>query len=123
GATLEEKVEHALRTALDLVDAQAGSILLAVPESRQLVFKHSIGVHPVPIGVTMPWDQGITGIVFQSGKLEIVPDVKQDPRHFPGIDLLTQHMSRDVIVLPLKQWEGKVIGVMTVLNKRNSRLG
>lgn len=123
GATLEEKVEHALRTALELVDAQAGSILLALPDSRQLVFKHSIGVHPVPVGVSMPWDQGIAGSVFQSGKMEIVPDVKKDPRHFPGIDVLTQHTSRDLIVLPLKQWEGKVIGVLTVLNKRDGRLG
>jgi signal transduction histidine kinase len=122
GCTLDEKVEHALQTALELVNAEAGSVLLAVPEHRQLVFKHSIGVHPVPLGVTMPWDQGIAGTVFQSGKLEIVRDARQDPRHFPGIDVLTRHSSRDMIVLPLKQWEGKVIGVLTVLNKRDGQL-
>ena len=121
-STLEEKVEQALQTALDLVNAEAGSVLLAIPEAQQLAFKHSIGLHPVPCGVTLPWDQGIAGTVFQSGKLEIVPDAKQDPRHFPGIDVLTQHNSRDIIVLPLKQWEGKPIGVMTVLNKREGRL-
>jgi signal transduction histidine kinase len=122
GCTLDEKVEHALQTALELVNAEAGSVLLAVPETRQLVFKHSIGVHPVPLGVTMPWDQGIAGTVFESGKLEIVRDAKQDPRHFPGIDLLTELCSRDMIVLPLKQREGRGIGVLTVLNKRDGRL-
>src|SRR6185295_3981537 len=74
-------------------------------------------------GVSMPWDEGVAGSVFQSGHVEIVPDVKQDPRHFPGIDLLTQHTTRDLIVVPLKQWEGKVIGVLTVLDKRDVRLG
>lgn len=120
--TLDEKVEHALQTALELVNAEAGSVLLADPESQQLVFQHSIGIHPVPRGVTIAWDQGIAGTVFQSGKLEIVSDVKQDPRHFPDIDRLTQLNSRDMIVLPLKQWEGRPIGVMSVLNKREGRL-
>ena len=65
---VDELVETALRTALDEVDAQAGSVLLADPESQQLIFQYSIGEKPVPRGTGLPWDKGIAGSVFQSGE-------------------------------------------------------
>ncbi len=118
---LDELVEQALRTALDVVQAEAGSVLLADPELRQLVFHHSIGKSPVPAGTRISWDYGIAGAVFHSAKAEIIPDVKRDGRHFPGIDLEVGYTTRDMITLPLKRWGGKPIGVLNVLNKRNHR--
>jgi len=116
---LDELVEQALKTALEVVGAEAGAVLLADPQSKQLVFHHSMGECPVPSGTQMPWDYGIAGAVFNSEKAEIVPDVKQDRRHFPGIDLQVGYTTHDMIILPLKRWKGAPIGVLTVLNKRN----
>jgi signal transduction histidine kinase len=118
---LNEVVEQALRTALDVVQAEAGSVLLADPGSRQLVFHHSIGKSPVPSGTRISWDYGIAGAVFHSAKAEIIPDVKRDGRHFPGIDSEVGYTTRDMITLPLKRWGGKPIGVLNVLNKCNHR--
>ena len=50
---LDELVETTLRIALEEVDGEAGSILLADPETQQLVFQYSIGEKPVPRGTAI----------------------------------------------------------------------
>ena len=120
--TPDELVAKALRTALDVVQAASGSILLADPVSQQLIFRHSIGESIVKAGTAIPWDKGIAGSVFQSGVPLVVRDVKQDPRHSSAIDELTKHTTHDMIAIPLKRWEGEPIGVLEVLNKRGGLL-
>jgi signal transduction histidine kinase len=119
---LQDLIEQALRTMLDVLDAENGSVLLADKESEQLVFYHSIGDKPVPQGAVIPWKQGIAGAVFHSRKPEIVTDAHDDPRHFVDIDLACGSVTRDMITIPLKKWEGEPIGVVQVMNKRQGRL-
>jgi len=119
---VDDLVESALRTTLEVLGADAGSVLLADPTSKKLVFRHSIGEKPVPIGTGIPWDQGIAGAVFASGEPQIIADVKEDRRHLRDIDALTGYTSRDMITFPLKRWEGEPIGVLQILNKREGRL-
>ena len=120
--TVDDLIQKALHTALDVVGAEAGSVLLADPESKQLVFRHSVGENPVPAGTAIDWDQGIAGSVFTTGEPAVISDVRQDSRYFGGIDKSTGYETRDIIVLPLKRWEGAPIGVLNVLNKRGSPL-
>jgi signal transduction histidine kinase len=120
--TPDELVVKALRTALDVVQAESGSILLADPASQQLVFHHSIGESPVKAGTAIPWDKGIAGSVFQSGASLVVRDAAHDPRHISAIDELTAHITHDMIAIALKRWEGEPIGVLEVLNKRGGLL-
>jgi signal transduction histidine kinase len=119
---LQDLIEEALRTTLDVLDAENGSLLLADADTQQLVFYHSIGDKPVPHGTVIPWTQGIAGAVFQSRKPEIVSDAQKDPRHFTEIDLACGSVTRDMITIPLKKWEGDPIGVVQVMNKRHGRL-
>jgi len=119
---LQDLIEQALRTTLDVLDAENGSLLLADAENEQLVFYHSIGDRPVPQGAVIPWKQGIAGAVFQSRKPEIVTDAQCDPRHFTDIDHACGSVTRDMITIPLKKWEGDPIGVVQVMNKRHGRL-
>lgn len=118
---IEDIVEQSLQTALDIVNAQAGSVLLANPETEELVFYHSLGQNPVKPGTTIPWTLGIAGSVFHSGEPLVSADVKKDVRHFPGIDEATGTRTQALIALPLKRWEGDPIGVLEVLNKRDGR--
>jgi signal transduction histidine kinase len=120
--TSDELAARALRTALDVVQAECGSILLADPASQQLIFRHSIGKSPVKVGTAIPWNGGIAGTVFQSGEPLVVRDATQDPRHLALIDELTAHTTRDMIAIALKRWEGEPIGVLEVLNKREGVL-
>lgn len=119
---IDELIEDVLRTALKVVNAEAGSILMAESESKSLVFRYVIRGKDKLIGTCIPWDQGIAGAVFQSGEPEIVSNAKQDPRHLADIGASFGYATHDMIVLPLKRWEGQSIGVLEVLNKRDGRL-
>ena len=118
---IDDLVSAALRSALDEVDAETGSIFLADPATKRLVAAYSVGESPAPRGTALPWDQGIAGQVFQSGEPLVYADVKKSGRHFG--EVAEGFVTRDMITLPLKGWEGDPIGVMNVLNKRVGRLG
>jgi signal transduction histidine kinase len=115
---LDELVETTLHIAMEEVDAEAGSILLADPEKEELVFQYSIGEKPVPRGTVIPWNKGISGAVFQSGEPRITSRVTQDAAHLQQIDQATGFVTRDMITVPLRRWRGEPIGVLNVLNKR-----
>ena len=115
---LDQLVETTLRTALDEVGAQAGSILLADLDTEQLVFHYSIGDKPVPRGTAIPWDKGISGAVFQSGEARITDAVSRNEAHLRSIDQTTGFVTRDMITVPLRRWRSEPIGVLNVLNKR-----
>ena len=115
---LDELVETTLHIALEEVGAEAGSILLADPEKEELIFRYSIGDKPVPRGTAIPWDKGISGSVFQSGKPRITNQVNQDAGHLHQIDQATGFVTHDMIAVPLRRWGGEPIGVLNVLNKR-----
>lgn len=115
---LNELVQVTLRTALEEAKANSGSILLADPERKVLVFRYSLGARPVVAGTEIPWDVGIAGQVFRSGQPALVKDVKSVSHHFTGIDQATGTVTRDMIALPLKRWQGAPVGVLNVINKK-----
>ncbi|MCW5785500.1 MAG: GAF domain-containing protein, partial [Nitrospirales bacterium] len=120
--SVEEVVEQGLKIALEVVNCRAGSVLLANPETKELVFYHSIGDQPLKPGTAFPWTQGIAGSVFATGEPVVIKDVKEDQRHLEKIDQLSGFHTRDLIAIPLNRWEGHPIGVLEVMNKREDRL-
>jgi signal transduction histidine kinase len=121
--SLDTLLEEVLTTALKVVNARAGAILLADSETKQLAFRYGVKESSKAlIGKAIPWDQGIAGAVFQSGQAELILDAKKDPRHLGAVDEITGFTTRDMVVLPLKRWEGEAIGVMEVLNKAEGTL-
>ena len=79
--SVEDVVEQGLKIALEVVNCRAGSVLLANPETKELVFYHSIGDQPPKPGTAFPWTQGIAGSVFATGDPVVIKDVKEDQRH------------------------------------------
>src|SRR4026209_559503 len=119
---LQDLIEQVLRTTLDVLNAENGSLLLADVGKEQLAFYHSIGDKPVPQGTVIRWTRGIAGAVFHSSKAEVVSDAQKDPRYLADIDLLCGSVTRDIITIPLKMWDGDPIGVVQVMNKRHGQL-
>src|SRR5437588_238826 len=101
---VNELMEQVLRTALEVIGAEAGSILLADPVRRQLIFLYVIGSKAEILqGAAIPWDKGLAGAVFHSGKPVVCSDIGQDRRHFSLLDLLTDYKTTDMIVLQLNE--------------------
>lgn len=117
-ANVDDMVSQVLRTALDVIGADAGSILLADEKTKQLVFRYAVGEYADCLHSTsIPWDKGIAGAVFRSGQAEVISAVQQEARHLLATDRITGYQSRDMIVVPLKRHGGTAIGVIEVLNK------
>ncbi len=122
-ANLDDLVNEALHGALRAVGADAGSVLLADPETKQLVFRYVIGGKATTLkGMAIPKDQGIANEVYRTGKPKVTRDASRDPQHLSQVDVKTGYRTRDMITVPLKQWKGRPIGVLQVLNKRRGTL-
>jgi len=116
---LDDMIRQTLHSALVVIGAEAGSVLLADPESKQLIFHHVVGEMAETLqGTGIPWDRGIAGVVFSSGKPEVISSVQEDSRHYRLTDERTGYRSHDMVVVPLKRHGGDPIGVIEVINKK-----
>lgn len=102
--------------AFRIVGGQAGSLLLASPESKNLEFFLSKGLKPVPRQTQVSWNLGIAGNVFHSGKTEFVSDASNDPRHLHDIDQLTGYTTQNLLATPIIHPNGHALGVVEILN-------
>jgi signal transduction histidine kinase len=114
-------LEQILTTVLEettlVLRTEAGSILLLDEESSELVFEAAVGPRAEGIkGLRFPLGQGIAGWAAREGQRLLVPNAKEDPRFYPGIDGVTSFVTKSVLAVPLKV-KGKVIGVIEAVNK------
>jgi signal transduction histidine kinase len=120
--TLEELIVQTLDTALEAIGAASGSIFLSDAASQQLINYRSVGDKPLPPGSAVPWNHGIAGAVFKSAQHAIIVDAEKDPSLPERIDKSTGSVIKNLVIVPLKRWQGEPIGVIEVLNKRNQQI-
>jgi GAF domain-containing protein len=114
---LHELLETALYCCMEVVSAEAASILLLDEEKANFQFYQVEGhAKPVLAEATFPADKGLAGSVLESQQSEVINDVRGDPRFYEQIDSETGFQTRNMIVIPLVAGEEK-IGVLEVLNK------
>lgn len=119
-ARLDEFLREVLQITLDVVNADAGTLYLYNPDKGTLVFHQVIGEKASElIGLEIPADKGIAGEVFQTGQAKITEDVTTEARHLRDVDQKTGYKTRNMVTVPLRDIEGKPIGVIQALNKRD----
>jgi len=67
-------------------------------------------------GLTVPPGRGIAGQAVKRQEPMIVPDVRESPHFYSGIDELTGFETKSVLAVPML-YEDEVIGVIEVVNK------
>jgi len=114
---LHEILEAVLYCSMDVVSAEASSVLLLDDDKQNFLFYQAEGpAKPTLDAITFPIDMGIAGSVFQTQKGEIINEVATDPRFFTRIDSETGFKTRNMIAIPLTAGEEQV-GVLEVINK------
>ena len=109
-----------ISVATELTDTEASSLLLADPKTGQLYFEAATGVaENALLGIPVPLEGSIAGWIFQKGEPLVIDDVSKDPRFYRQVDLITSFQTRSILGVPLKV-QDRVIGVLEVLNKRDS---
>ncbi|CAJ1396913.1 unnamed protein product [Effrenium voratum] len=111
-----------VRTIIDevmrILNADRCSIFFVDDMRREVWCVGSLDMMPF----NMPWDKGIVGMVATEGKLVNLQDAHSHPAFDPEIEKKTGYVVKGLISLPLKSTMNheKTIGVIQVLNKRNS---
>lgn len=111
----------ALQTAMEVVDADAGSLMLHEPEQDALVFRYVVGpVADILTGTRLDLSRGlgIAGQVFRSGQSRITMNAEQDTDHIGTVDAQTGYRTRSLMTVPLLRRNAPPLGVVQFLNKR-----
>lgn len=110
---------RAMEAAIQLMNAEVGSLLLIEEGRGQLYFEVAIGGQEEAMKkMTLRIGEGIAGWVAQHGIPLIVNHPETDPRFFKGADEKTEFKTRNIICAPVSIRERR-IGVMEAINKKD----
>ncbi len=110
-----------LDAAAKSIEADRGTLYLVDPIKQELWSKVLQGSNMVEI--RLPIGKGISGYVAQTGEIINIPDAYKDARFNPDIDKRTGYRTRNMLCMPMKNKDGKIIGVFQLLNKRDGAFG
>ncbi len=98
-----------------LMNVEAGSLLFLDGAELELAVAFNTQLSSMK-KFRLKLGQGIAGYVAARGEAIVVNDTQQSPHFFPGVDKHTGYMTRSALCVPMIS-QGKVIGVIEVLNK------
>ena len=105
-----EKTAEALET-------ERGSLFLVDEEKQELWSISALGEESTEI--RFPKDLGLAGSTLASGEILNISDVYKDPRFNPQVDRQTGYKTRNILSAPVKNREGRIIGVAQAINKKS----
>ncbi|MBK9049822.1 MAG: GAF domain-containing sensor histidine kinase [Chloroflexi bacterium] len=114
---LQPLLRQVLEVATELTDTEAASILLLDNQTGELRFAAATGHANIGDNMIVPLEGSIAGWIVRNGKPLNLEDVQADDRHYQGIDMATQSVTRSLLGVPLLTRE-KVIGALEVINKK-----
>lgn len=118
---LEPLLQTIVAEAADLTNSQEASILLHRDDENSLHFVAAPWHKRDRLSeVSVPLEGSIAGQVYQLGEPVLVPDVQNDPRHFADVDLYTDFKTHSILAVPMVV-QGRVMGVLTAVNKQDDR--
>lgn len=116
---IDELLHHIIQQAAALTGAEAASILLLDPHTRQLHFKAASNeMDPAMADAVVPLDSSIAGAVLTSNKPLIIANVATDPRWNPSVSQAINFQTRSILGVPMHDVD-RPVGVLEALNKRN----
>jgi PAS domain S-box-containing protein len=115
---IEEVIQRTMAGITEILDVEAGSLLLVDKDTNELYFKITLrGENKRVTEFRLQPGQGIAGWVVAHGLPAIVNDVSTDPRFHSKIDEAIGFRTKSVLCAPLIV-QGQPIGALEVINKR-----
>jgi signal transduction histidine kinase len=126
---LVQEIGRALSAALDLdellglimekvtllMEADRSTLFLVSDDGHALWSKVTQGSAKLEIRLNV--GEGIAGWVAKSGDTVNIPDAYIDKRFQPAVDLRSGYRTRSILCTPMRDSQGRIIGVLQVLNK------
>ncbi len=118
---LEPLLQNILHNAVNILNCEAGSLIMVDEHTRELVFRVTEGpVADSLINKRMPAGSGIVGRAVHTGEPVVINDVSDTPEWFSNNDQQTGFVTRTLLVVPLS-FKETVMGVIEVINRRDGR--
>jgi signal transduction histidine kinase len=118
-STLEIKgiTQRAISATIELLSAEAGSLLLIDQDNWELFFEEALGEKGEALkAARLPQGCGIAGWVAQHGIPQLVKDVRNDARFYRAMDDSFGFQSREIACVPVR-FKDQMFGVLEAINK------
>jgi signal transduction histidine kinase len=108
-----------LKSAVDILNCESGSLLLIDRDTDELIFEAAVG--PVAgelIGRRLPPGSGVVGKAVETRHPQIVNDVRRTKDWYEGSDQQTGYSTNDLLAVPMI-FKDEVTGVVEVINRKD----
>lgn len=117
---LKQLLEQIMRESQNITDAEASSLALYDEAANDFVFEVVLGEKGSETKqIRVKYGEGIIGHVAQTGKPKNITNAYEDLNFAFRVDQKTGFKTRSMLAVPMFR-RGKLIGVIEVLNKKNS---
>jgi len=99
----------------EVLEADRCTVFLVDEERGELWSKIALGEENE---IRFPISQGLAGYVARTGEVLNIPDAYEDPRFNREVDKRTGYRTKSLLVMPMRNKLGEIIGVFQVLNKK-----
>ncbi|MEE9497653.1 MAG: GAF domain-containing protein, partial [Desulfobacterales bacterium] len=118
---LDQRLELITKEVQDLLGIEGAMIILLDEENQEFFFRET-AFDKTETGTKFkelryPVDQGIAGLVYRTGKPQIVEDAYKSPYFAREVDRQAKYRTRNMADVPL-EIEGRMIGVLCAVNKK-----
>lgn len=118
-----ETLDEVLKTIMDITaletNSERSTLFLNDHQTGELYSRIALGNNLREIRILNT--SGIAGHVYTSGEGVIIHDAYKDQRFNKLIDEQTGFVTRNILCVPVKTVNGKIIGVIQALNKKKGR--
>lgn len=115
---LDLLLSQIIKEAAGLTNAEAASIFLLDPRTRQL--RLTASSNPLPANTThlpISLDNSIAGAVVKANRPMYIQDVSQDPRWNQQIDVAIDFQTKSILGVPMRNANKQPVGVLEAINK------
>jgi signal transduction histidine kinase len=115
----EQLLQFIIKTASDLLDCEAASIMLYDEKRGELFFAAAAGSDPKQLAsIPVPLEGSIAGTIFLENRPLIINNAQTDPRHYAQVGEQINFQTRTLLGVPMRI-RSRVTGVLEALNKRS----
>ncbi len=118
---LDQRLALITREVQDLLQVEGAMVILLDEANQEFFFREAV-FDKTETGtnfkeIRYPADKGIAGLVYRTGKPQIVQDAYKSPHFAREIDRRAKYRTRNMADVPL-EIEGRMIGVLCAVNKK-----
>jgi hypothetical protein len=118
--SMEQVINFVMDLSIEKVRAEAGSIMFADINGKELYFATARGPKAAEImNFRVPMSKGIVGFCAREGVSLAISDAENDPRFYREISEALGYPTKSMLCAPI-QFEGRVFGAIELLNKANN---